>query len=122
MRYALVIVLLLCSLHSDAEPFENWTPTEKALFVSAELALLADYKTTSSVLYPSRGYKELNPFIGEQPGQDRLTAWFVGWMIGHYFIADYLGHKDRVNWLLTLTIVESAAAAHNISIGATIKF
>jgi hypothetical protein len=122
MKYLLAIILSMVSLIAQAAPFEGWTDTEKALLVTSELALLADYKSTSSVLYPSRGYKEMNPLIGEQPGQDRLTAWFVGWMIGHYFIANSLDHDTRVKYLLTLTIVETMAAGHNVSIGARINF
>jgi len=122
MRYALVILLLLCSLHAEAEPFENWTPTEKALFAATQLALLADYKSTSSLLYPDRGYRELNPLIGEQPGNDRLAAWFVGLSLGHYFIADYLGHEDRKTYLWIVPSIHAAATLNNLSLGATIKF
>ena len=122
MKHLITIFLLLISLSAQAAPFDGWTDTEKALLVTGELALLADYKSTSSVLYPDQGYREMNPFLGQQPGQDRLTAWFVGWMIGNYFIANSLDHDTRVKYLLTLTIVETAAAGHNISIGAKINF
>ena len=122
MKYLLAIILMLCSLTARAELFENWTDKEKILYGTASLAMVADFKSTSSVLYPDQGYKELNPFLGEHPGQDRLAAWFVGWMIGHYVIANSLNHEQRTRYLLTVTIVESAAAAHNVSIGATIRF
>lgn len=122
MKYLLAIMLMLCSLTARAELFENWTDKEKILYGTATLAMLADYKSTSSVLYPNQGYRELNPFLGEQPGKDRLTAWFVGWAIGHYFIANSMDHEQRSRYLLTITIIESAAAAHNISIGARINF
>ena len=107
---------------SYAEPFSGWSDKEKILYGTASAAMIADYKSTSSVLYPNRGYRELNPFLGEQPSKDKLTLWFVGWMIGHYFIANSLDHEQRSNYLLTITIIESAAAAHNVSIGATIRF
>ena len=110
------------SLGALAEPFEGWTDNEKILFGTSTLALIADYKTTASVLYPNQGYKETNLFLGEQPSKDKLTAYFIGYVIGNYFIADYLGHKDRERWLLSVTIFETIAATHNISIGATIKF
>ena len=122
MKFLLAIILSITSLIAQAAPFDGWTDNEKALFVASELALLADYKSTESVLYPSRGYYEMNPFLGPQPGHDRLTAYFLTYMIGNYFIADYLGHENRSQWLLTLTVVESAAAGHNISIGAKINF
>ena len=122
MKYLITIFLLLISLSARAELFENWTDKEKILYGTATLAIVADYKSTASVLYPDQGYKEMNPFIGEHPGQDRLAAWFLGWMIGHYFIANSLDHETRTRYLLTVTIVETAAASHNVSIGATIKF
>jgi hypothetical protein len=122
MKYLIAIMLLLCSLVARAELFENWTTQEKVLYGTASLAMIADYKSTASVLYPNQGYKEMNPIIGEQPGNDRLTAWFVGWTIGHYFIADQLGHEDRKRYLLIVTIFETGAAAHNVSIGARINF
>ena len=122
MKYLLAIILMLCSLTARAEPFAGWTDNEKILYGTAALALLADYKSTSSVLYPNQGYREMNPFLGEQPSKDKLTAWFIAWTVGHYFIADSLGHEDRVRWLLTVTIVEGVAATHNVMIGATIKF
>ena len=122
MKHLITIFLLLISLSAQAAPFDGWTDNEKAVFVASELALLADYKSTSSVLYPDQGYREMNPFLGQQPGHDRLTAYFLTYMIGNYFMADYLGHNDRMRWLLTLTIVESIAAGHNVSIGAKINF
>ena len=122
MKYALLILLLLCSLTANAEPFEGWTTAEKTAFVASELALLVDYKTTSSLLYPSRGYYETNMYIGPQPSKQTLNLWFAGWMIGNYFISDYLGHDKRMSWLITLTVTESIAARHNIMIGGSIKF
>ena len=122
MKYLLAIILMLCSLTARAELFENWTDKEKILYGTATLAMVADFKSTSSVLYPDQGYRELNPFLGEQPGQDRLTAWFVGWAIGHYFMANNMSHENRSWYLLTVTVVHGAAAAHNVSIGATIRF
>ena len=107
---------------SHAEPFEGWTDKEKILFGTASLALIADYKSTASVLYPDQGYRELNPILGPHPSRAKLSAYFITYLIGNYFIADYLGHANRERWLLTLTIVETAAAAHNVSIGATIRF
>ena len=123
MRYITLIILLLLSLGAQAEPFEGWTTDEKTAFVASELAILADYKTTSSLLlYPSRGYYELNPIIGPQPSKQTLNLWFAGWMIGNYFISDYLGHDKRMTWLITLTVTESIEAGHNIMIGGSIKF
>ena len=122
MRLILSFVLLVFTTFSHAEPFNGWSDNEKLLYGTASLAMLADYKSTSSVLYPSQGYKEMNPFIGEQPGKDRLAAWFVGWAIGHYFIANSMDHDRRAQYLLIVTIVETSAAAHNISIGAKIQF
>ena len=113
---------MVCSLTARAELFEGWTNTEKVLFATSTLALLADFKSTSSVLYPDQGYKEMNPFLGEHPGQDRLTAYFLSYMVINYLVADHYNHKDRERWLLSVTIVESIAAGHNVSIGATIKF
>ena len=122
MKYVLPILLLLCSLTANAEPFEGWTTAEKTAFVASELALLADYKTTSSLLYPSQGYYEMNPIIGPQPSRQRLNLWFAGWMIGNYFIADNFDHNKRLTWLITLTVTESIAARHNVMIGGSIKF
>ena len=122
MKYLLAIILMLCSLTARAELFENWTDKEKILYGTATLAMLADYKSTASVLYPNQGYKEMNPFLGEQPSKSKLTAWFIGWAIGHYFIVNNLDHEYRTEYLLTVTIVHGLAAAHNVSIGARINF
>jgi len=122
MKYAISLLILLCSLNVYAAPFEGWTTTEKTAFVASELALLADYKTTSSLLYPSHGYYEQNPILGPQPSRQRLNLWFVGWMIGNYFIADNLDHDKRLTWMISLTVTESIAARHNVMIGGSIKF
>lgn len=122
MRYIILVILLVLSLNAYAEPFEGWTTEEKSWFVASEIALLADYKTSSSVLIPEQGYREMNPFIGPTPSQQRLNLWFAGWMIGNYFIADNLDHDKRLQWMIVLTVVETAASANNISIGARIKF
>ena len=122
MKYLLAILLMISSVCSYAEPFEGWTDKEKLVYGTASLAMLADYKSTASVLYPNQGYREMNPFLGEQPSKDKLTLWFIGWAVGHYFIANSMSHENRTQYLLTVTIIHSAAAAHNVSIGATIRF
>ena len=122
MRFILSIVLLVFTTFSYAEPFNGWTDKEKILYGTATLAMLADYKSTASVLYPNQGYKEMNPFLGEQPSKSKLTAWFIGWAIGHYFIVNNLDHEYRTDYLLTVTIVHGLAATHNVSIGAKIQF
>lgn len=122
MKCLLAIMLLVCSMCSKAEPFDGWSDKEKLLYGTASLAMLADYKSTASVLYPSQGYREANPFLGEQPSKDKLAAWFIGWTIGHYFIANSLSHESRIQYLLIVTVVETAAASHNVSIGAKINF
>ena len=122
MKYLIAILLFVLSHGASAEPFGGWTNKEKLLYGTTTLAMLADYKSTASVLYSNQGYREMNPFLGEQPSRDKLTAWFVGWAIGHYFIANSMSHEQRTAYLLTITIIETAAAAHNVSIGATIRF
>lgn len=122
MRCILSFVLLIFTTFSYAEPFGGWTDKEKILYGTASLAMLADYKSTSSLLYPSRGYKELNPFIGEQPSRGKLNLWFVGVAAGHYFLANSMNHENRTTYLLIVTVAHGTAAAHNVSIGASIRF
>ena len=116
------ILLLVLSLTSHAAPFDGWTDEEKSLLVAMELAILADYKTTSSLFPNNKNISETNIFLGEQPKQDKINAWLVVISLGHYFAADHLNHTDRKSLLWIITILETGAAANNISLGATIKF
>jgi len=122
MKYLLALMLTIFSLTARAELFENWTDTEKVLYATSTLALIADYKSTSSVLYPHQRYRETNIFLGPQPSRAKLNLYFIAYIVANYIIADNSSHEFREKWLFSVTIVETGAAMHNVNIGAKIKF
>lgn len=122
MNKFFTILLLAFSLNCSAEPFEDWTTTEKVLFTASQLTLIADYKTTTNLLYSSKAYYETNPFLGRNPSKQRVNLWFAGALVGNYFLSDYLVHEYRTTWLSALIVTELLYSSNNIKIGGKISF
>lgn len=120
---ALLLFFSMSPVH--AEPFEGWTNEEKAWFVASEVSQILDYQTTRNILYqkPSwKGYYEVNPLLGRHPSQGKLNIAEAVTVVGNYYLSDWLGHDNRLLWLRAHTAVELDFAAHNIRIGAEVRF
>lgn len=125
MKTLTALLLLLTSCLAHASPFEGWTDEEKAWFVASEVSQILDYQTTRNVLYQKpkwKNYYEVNPLLGRHPSQGKLNIAEVATIVGDYYFSDWLSHDNRLLWLRAHTIIELGITAHNLNIGAEIRF
>jgi len=125
MKTLAALLLFFSMSLAHAEPFEGWTDEEKAWFVASEISQILDYQTTRNVLYQQpkwKGYYEVNPLLGRHPSQGKLNIAEVATVIGNYYFSDWLSHDNRLFWLRAHTAFELGITAHNIQIGAEIRF
>jgi hypothetical protein len=124
MRNFLVSVLLLTSLNCNAE-WNNWSDTDKTMFVVSQVAMTMDWATTR---YGSRHYNELphlhetNVFLGNRPSTDKVDLYFIGLLVSNYYIADYIHPSMRGFYLGVRTATHYNAAKNNVSLGWQMKF
>ncbi len=134
----LVLFLIFAFLPSPASALDPWTKTDTA-FQAATVALtLADWGQTRWMqrqytkrepgrIYwegwrPEGIYDEINPILGEHPSQSRIDVYFAGLILGHTAIARLLPNPYRRIWQGVFIVTEAGFVAHNITIGARIKF
>lgn len=101
--------------------FEDWTEFEKQLFAVNTTLVALDYATTYDLIHKREGFIEANPLLGKDPSKDKLVAFFLSKIIISYIVAEY-NPKYRRNWLIFITSSSTVPVAHNISIGAQLRF
>ncbi len=122
MNRWLVSMLLFFSSTVNAG-WQDWTDEQKRWYVASNVLLLADWSTTRDMTRRyDEGYREINPILGSRPSTDKLDLYFVTYLIGHYFLTDYLQDRNREIYLYTITAVEGAAVANNLNIGLRLRF
>lgn len=122
MRYLRFIPLLLVlfSLTAKAEVFDNWTVDEKRMFWLSEALLIADWTQTRQIV-KNPNYIEKNVILGERPSMAAVNTYFIGALIGNYFLADYLG-ENKMIYLSTVSVVQGVVVKQNREIGLRIGF
>ena len=119
------IVLLLFFFHTYCfADWDQWSDTNKKLFVASELSVLADWSTTrkASLNWDACNCHETNPLLGRYPSTDKVDLFEFTFLIANYYIADSLTEKQR-NWYLgAVTTVHGFAAANNYAIGLRFNF
>jgi hypothetical protein len=113
----LTLVLFLCSFAHA----EEWTDLDKKLFVASEVSLFADWLQTRQIVKQPQRYEETNPILGKHPSMSSVNAYFIGAMIGNYYLADWLG-ENRSIYLGTVTVVETGTVIHNKIVGLKLAF
>ena len=115
------IVLMFCSAVNAG--WEDWTAEQKKWYVASNIMLVADWTTTRDLTRRyDEGYRELNPVLGSRPSTQKVDLYFVSYLIGHYFLTDYLQGRNREIYLYTITGVEGAAVANNLNVGLRLRF
>lgn len=119
----LLLILLWFPLAAKAELFDGWTDSEKKLFAVNTAFVTLDYATTYNLLYVQGGFKELNPLLGQQPSKEKLLLFTLSRIALTYVIVDHISnHDERKKWLLTFTAISLIGPAHNLTVGAQLKF
>ena len=70
-----------------------WTDTQKALYLSAQVATVIDWAQTRHIAKNPDKFQEVNPLIGKNPSTNKVDAFMAGRMVANHLIAR--GINDR---------------------------
>jgi hypothetical protein len=140
MKKFLAIFLLVVPSLTHADP---WTKTDTAYQAATVTLMSADWMQTSWMMRQNAvkdatrwrnpngteykrdwkpEYAEINPLLGDHPGQGKINAYFLGIIVGHTAIARLLPNPYRRIWQGIYIVTEAGFVAHNFSVGARIEF
>ena len=124
MKKLLTTFILLFSSYSWGD-WNNWSDTDKKMFIASNVAIAADWLTTRNFaghkeLHP--GTYETNPIIGKYPSQERVDLYFIGIVVSNYYIADWLPKELRGFYLGVRTGAHGTAAISNMNLGWKMEF
>jgi hypothetical protein len=118
MKFILSLLLLI-STNVNAEN-RPWTDVEKGLFVANSALIVMDWSQTRYITrHPE--YHETNPILGRYPSTQNVDMFFLGQLIGQYYLFDYLD-ESRLMFMAGLTINRISVINHNVNIGVKIRF
>jgi|SRR6056300_1396218 len=112
-------VILILSLNSQAN-WEDWNTTDKNLYKAYVIASALDYMQTKNAL--DNYYVEGNPFLGENPSNERLLGQKVLSAGVIYWSFDKLDYKTKIRGLLIVNGIQWGVVIRNESIGATFMY
>jgi|FreactcultuFSWF8_1027224.scaffolds.fasta_scaffold07953_2 hypothetical protein len=118
MKYLLTLVLLF----TTSAFADSWDNTDKALFVTSESLLFADWLQTRKIAESPDQYSEKNAILGASPSLSKTNLYFSASMLGNYFIADYLDGYWRKAFLTGVIGLEVYVVNHNTNIGIKVAF
>lgn len=117
----LLLLLFLC--WGSASANDEWTKEQKNWYIASNVAIIADWATTRNMTRRyDEGFTERNFILGDRPSLQRLDLYFTGYLIGHYFLTDYLQGDTRLKYLKIVTFVEFGAVGNNLSVGLRLRF
>lgn len=121
-KFKLLLITLLLTAspaHAEFRHFDEWTNTEKGLFLTYNAMSYIDHRQTRVGL--RNGYVEANPLYGSYPHRDKsiainlLFSSAMYWAVGHY-------PPDYTNALLIGGVVaRTSVVIHNDNIGISWK-
>lgn len=123
MKRSLLLITATCLLASARYAHSDpWSPTSKALAVSAATATALDWAQTRYIAQHPQTYYETNPLLGRHPTVGDVNRYFVGSFILGGAIANYLNDRHRRWFLGAVTFIEIGFIGHNRSIGIGFSF
>src|SRR5210317_1342179 len=118
-----MFILLLLLIFTKGVSAEEWDSTKKTMFIASNIAIVADWATTTNLTGRySEGYYEKNKILGKTPNKEAVHMYFVARLVSNYLLAEYLNNNLDIAYLGWTTIVHSSAAVNNHSIGLRYKF
>ena len=115
----ITLCLIPSIAHAQFRHFNEWTNTEKGLFLAYHTAAYIDHRQTRVGL--RNGYNEANPLYGSNPHRDKSIA--INLAISgamYYAIGKYPADELNVE-MLGAVIGRTAVVVHNDSIGLSWK-
>jgi len=116
------ILLSLLFLHLPANA-EEWDSTKKTMFVASNVAIIADWATTTNLTGRyDEGYYETNKILGKTPNKEAVHMYMIVRLVTNYYAAEHLPKGWDLAYLGWTTHVHGSAAANNHNIGLRYKF
>jgi hypothetical protein len=114
LQKILVSLILIFTFSISHAEWQDWSTTDRSLFVASQLAITADWATTR---YGARhqiiNTWETNPVLGKYPSTAIVDLYFIGLLVSNYYIADWVDDDYRGLYLSFRTITHGYAASHN---------
>ena len=118
-----MFILLLLLLFTKGVSAEEWDSTKKTMFVASNIAIVADWATTTNLTSRyGEGYYEKNKILGRTPNKEAVHMYFVARIVTNYLLAKHLSKDWDIAYLGWTTVVHGSAAVNNHSIGLRYKF
>ncbi len=114
----IILMLLICSAPAIAG--EPWSKGEVALEVVYQTLQFIDYNQTLSIAADDE-YTENNIFLGKNPQEEYIHAYFLATALGHIAVTEMLPPKYRRIWQMITIGIEAGYVSHNYSIGVHIS-
>jgi hypothetical protein len=124
MHKIIITIIAFVSLQCHAG-WDDWSDTDKKLFVASQIAITADWATTR---YGSRHFdsmssnRESNILLGLEPSTKKVDLYFIGLLATNYYITDWMPSESRGFYLSVRTVSHGIAAKHNASVGWYMRF
>jgi hypothetical protein len=99
---------------------QDWSKDEVTLEVVFLTLQFIDYKQTLAIAEDD-DYYETNIFLGEDPQEEAIHAWFALTALGHVAISHMLPSKYRQIWQRIGITIEAGYVDHNNSIGVKVN-
>lgn len=117
MKAATVLLSLLLFMRSTLAGWDQWSQTDRELFIASSIAMAADWSTTR---YATRRWdtckcRETNPILGPFPSTARLDAYFVLLLATNYVVGSMLPDEYRGMYFTVRTVSHGWAAHHNMT-------
>jgi hypothetical protein len=115
---ALAVCLSLAPMQAQAG--EDWTTTEKTLFVTYSALNVVDMLQTRFI-FDSDLFYEANPILNKL-GKNGSMVFMAGGNVALYFAIDYLPSKYRTWALGIMNVTKLGVVGHNAYLGVGFKF
>jgi hypothetical protein len=96
----IIIILSVFFVSCSAYAYDSWDTTDKYLLALSYMAIMADTITTHKSL--NENTHEINPILGDDPSDRKLTLFFVGNVIAITIVAHLFPTYYR-KWFLGIT-------------------
>lgn len=112
--------ILLCAA-GGAHAGEPFSTRDWQLQLAYTAVHLADYAQTRDIKNRP-GMRELNPLLGDHPGDARVRNYFAATLAAHWAITYALSPKYRPYWQGVTIAIEVGVVARNYNIGLRVAF
>ena len=126
MIRVLLAICFACSINTCMAGWDEWSDTDKKLFVASNIAIFGDWQTTRDISRNPNDYREVGLIpkmvIGEHPSASSVDLYFLARFAVNYYLADTITGSNKTLYLTIATVSHGAAAVNNYNIGLRIRF